>query len=259
MKSYLINLILRGVATVVKRISPSTRAAVFMLLIDPLVQQDKPERALRFLFELENRLYQLEGQTSVRYGGGIHTKHRHTNYHQFFIKNLKPGERALDVGSGNGFLAYDVVTSVKNIRVVGIELNKSNIKFACEHYQHPNLVFIHGDVLKNIPEEKFDVVILSNVLEHIEYRVDLLKKLTKLTHPKRLLIRVPQYDRDWRVPLKDELGVGSRLNKTHFIEYIKEKLLEELSLANLRPTHMEFRWGEIWSIAEPLLVEKNNG
>jgi len=37
-----------------KRISPSTRAAVFVLLIDPLVQQDKPERAPRFLFELEN-------------------------------------------------------------------------------------------------------------------------------------------------------------------------------------------------------------
>lgn len=252
MKSYLINLIFRGAATVVKRISPSTRAAIFMLLIDPVVQQDKPERALRFLFELENRLYQLEGQTSVHYGGGIHTKHQHINYHQFFIKNLKPGERVLDVGSGNGFLAYDAVTSVKNIRVVGVELSKSNVKFACEHYQHPNLVFIHGDVLKDIPEGKFDVVILSNVLEHIEPRLDLLKKLIESTHPKRLLIRVPQYDRDWRVPLKDELGVNSRLDKTHFIEYTKERLLEELFLANLRPTHMEFRWGEIWSIAEPL-------
>ncbi len=252
MKNYLINLIFREVAKVVKTISPSTRVAVFMLLIDPVVQQDKPERALRFLFELENRLYQLEGQTSVRYGGGIHTKHRHINYHQFFIKNLKPGERVLDVGSGNGFLAYDVVTSVKNIRVVGIELDKSNIKFARDHYQHPNLVFIHGDILKNMPEEKFDVVILSNVLEHIKCRVDLLEKLVKLTHPKRLLIRVPQYDRDWRVPLKDELGVNSRLDRAHFIEYTREKFLEELSLANLRPTHMEFCWGEIWSVAEPL-------
>ena len=252
MKSYLINLIFREVAKVVKTISPSTRAAAFMLLIDPLVQQDKPERALRFLFELENRLYQLEGQTSVRYGGGIHTKHRHTNYHQFFIKNLKPGERVLDIGSGNGFLAYDVVASIRNISVVGIELNKSNVKFACEHYQHPNLVFIHGDALKNMPEEKFDVVILSNVLEHIEDRVGFLKNIAKLTHSKRLLIRVPQYDRDWRVPLKDELGVDSRLDKTHFTEYTREKFLEELSLANLQPTHMEFRWGEIWSIAEPL-------
>ncbi|MBA7489480.1 methyltransferase [subsurface metagenome] len=258
MKNYLVDLILRRVATVVKRILPSTRAAAFMLLIGPLVQQDKPERALRFLFELENRLYELEGQTSVRYGGGIHTKHRHTNYHQFFIKNLKPGERVLDVGSGNGFLAYDVVTSVKNICVVGIELNKSNVKFACEHYQHPNLVFVHGDVLKNIPQEKFDVIILSNVLEHIECRVDFLKKLTEFTRPKRLLIRVPQYDRDWRVPLKNELGVDSRLDRAHFIEYTREKFLEELSLANLRPTHMEFRWGEIWSVAEPLSKVKNN-
>ncbi len=258
MKSYLINLIFRRVATVVKRISPSTRAAAFMLLIDPLVQQDKSERALRFLFELENRLYQLEGQTSVRYGNGIHTKHRHINYHQFFIKNLRPGEHILDVGSGNGFLAYDIVISVKNAWVLGIELNKSNVKFACEHYQHPNLAFIHGDVLKDMPEEKFDVVVLSNVLEHFQCRVDFLRNLTKSTHPKRLLIRVPQYDRDWRVPLKDELGVNSRLDRTHFIEYTREKFSKELSLANLRPTHMEFRWGEIWSVAEPLSIVKNN-
>ena len=133
MKSYLINLIFHGVATAVKRISPSTRAAAFMLLIDPLVQQDKSERALRFLFELE-----------------------------------------------------------------------------------------------------------------------------KSTHPKRLLIGVPQYDRDWRVPLKDELGVNSRLDRTHFIEYTREKFLEELSLSNLRPTHMEFRWREIWSVAEPLSIVENN-
>ncbi len=210
------------------------------------------DEALRFLFRLDSALYSLQGQEAIEYDGGIHTKHRHTNYHQFFIRNLKPGERVLDIGSGNGFLAYDVVASVKNISVVGIELNKSNVKFACEHYQHPNLVFIHGDVLKNMPEEKFDAVILSNVLEHIKCRVDLLKKLVKLSHPKRLLIRVPQYDRDWRVPLKDELGVDSRLDKTHFTEYTREKFLEELSLANLQPTHMEFRWGEIWSIAEPL-------
>jgi len=147
---------------------------------------------------------------------------------------------------------------VKNIRIVGIELNKSNVKFACEHYQHPNLVFIHGDALKNIPEEKFDAVILSNVLEHIEYRVEFLKKIVELIHPKRLLIRVPQYDRDWRIPLKDELGVDSQLDKTHFIEYTRERFLEELSLANLQPTHMEFRWGEIWSVVESPSIVKNN-
>lgn len=216
------------------------------------------DEALRFLFRLDSTLYSLQGQKAIEYDGGIHTKHRHINYHQFFIKNLKPEERVLDIGSGNGFLAYDVVSSVKNISVVGIELNESNVKYACERYQHPNLVFIYGDVLKDMPEEKFDVVILSNVLEHIECRVSFLKKLTKLTHAKRLLIRIPQYDRDWRVPLKDELGVDSRLDKTHFIEYSREKFLEELSLADLRPTRMEFRWGEIWSVAEPLCMAENN-
>ena len=36
-----------------------------------------PADSLRILFEIENRIYQLQGQESIRYGNGIHTKHKH--------------------------------------------------------------------------------------------------------------------------------------------------------------------------------------
>ena len=251
-KNRITNLMIYAVAKWLKPLSPSARAEVLMHLIHLSVQHTSPKKTLQFLFELENRLYHLEGQASADYGNGIHTKHRHTSYHQFFINNLKPGERVLDIGCGNGFLSYDMATQVPDVKVVGIELNEKNIKFARTHYQHPNLSFIHGDALKELPNEIFDVVTLSNILEHFEQRVEFLKKIVQQIVPKRLIIRVPLFERDWRVPLKRELGIDYRLDATHFIEYTQEEYFEELRQAGLKATHVEFRWGEIWSVVESL-------
>ncbi len=252
------DLIFRGVAVGLNWLSPASRANLLMELIYPSVQHDTPEEALRFLFEFDNRLYDLQGKMSVRYGHGIHTKHRHINYHQFFIKNLRPGECVLDIGSGNGFLSYDMATQVTNISVVGIELHETNIKFARKHYQHPNLSFIHGNALKDLPNQRFDVVTLSNVLEHLEHRVEFLGKIKRQVRPKYLIIRVPMFERDWRVPLKRELGMDYRLDSTHHTEYSQEDFFDELQQAGLKPAHTEFRWGEIWSVVEPLPNKKNN-
>ena len=251
MTSRVASLIANGAARWLRRLSPARRADTLMNIVRLSVAQTSPKETLEFLFELENRLYSLEGKASVEYGNGIHTKHRHINYHQFFMKNLNAGERVLDIGCGNGLMSYDMVTQVPGVKVVGIELSEANIRFAREHYQHPNLQFIHGDALRQLPNETFDVVTLSNVLEHIEQRVDFLKRVAEQVKPKRLIIRVPLYERDWRVPLKEELGVDHRLDSTHFIEYTQEEFFEELSQAGLKATHVEFRWGEIWSVAEP--------
>lgn len=234
------------------KVSHVAAVEFIMKFITPVVQQSIPEKALKFLFELENRLYILEGTASVRYGNGVHTKHRHINYHQFFINNLTVGDNVLDIGSGIGLLAYDMVRHVPDVKVTGIELNELNVKFASENYRHPNLRFIHGDALTDLPDEKFDVIVLSNVLEHLECRVDFLKKVIVLTCPRQLIIRVPLFERDWRVPLKKELGVEYRLDSTHCIEYLQEEFFSELSCAGLQQKHVEIRWGEIWSVVEPL-------
>ena len=41
-----------------------------------------------------------------------------------------------------------------------------------------NLEFIYGDILEIGNEKKYDVIVMSNILEHIEKRVDFLKKIT---------------------------------------------------------------------------------
>lgn len=242
---------LRPLAAVLNLLSPAMRAQMLMFLVRPMARRADPEGAIRFLFELDERLYALEGETSVRYGGGLHTKHRHINYHDFFVKNLEPGERVLDLGCGNGFLSFDMASRVEGVSVTGIELNEANYKYAREHYKHPKLTFVHGDALKDLPGESFDVVTLSNVLEHIELRVEFLRKVMERIGPKRFIIRVPVFERDWRVPLKKELGMDYRLDGTHFIEYTQEEFFDEIGSAGLKSTHTEFRWGELWCVALP--------
>jgi 2-polyprenyl-3-methyl-5-hydroxy-6-metoxy-1,4-benzoquinol methylase len=207
-----------------------------------------PDQALRFLFRLDNRLYQFEGTKAVEYGDGVHTKHRHTRYHEFFVARVYPGDRVLDIGCGNGVMAYDLADKA-GAKVVGIDIAQEKIKQAQSRYQHQNLQFMVGDILKDLPAEPFDVVILSNVLEHLEARPAFLRQVQKRVHPSRVLLRLPLYDREWRVPLKQELGVEWRLDPTHEIEYTLESFAQEMKEARLNIIHQEVRWGEIWAEA----------
>ncbi|MFH1070346.1 MAG: class I SAM-dependent methyltransferase [Candidatus Glassbacteria bacterium] len=250
MKKVLRALLIEPLALVLRLLPHRVRVNLITEITTRTARFCNPVERLRLLFELDNRLYKLQGQASVEYGGGIHSKHRHLKYHDFFIRHTQPGERLLDIGCGNGAMDYDLVTRVDNLKVVGIEIDPANIEYARRHYIHPNLTFIHGDVLDGFPDGRFDVVTLSNVLEHIEDRVGLLRKVCAQLGPKRIIIRVPSFERDWRVPLKEEVGVDYRLDPTHCIEYTEDVFLEEMRQAGLEKIHLETRWGEIWAVLE---------
>jgi 2-polyprenyl-3-methyl-5-hydroxy-6-metoxy-1,4-benzoquinol methylase len=199
-----------------------------------------PDQALRFLFRLDSRLYTLVGIKAVDYGNGLHTKHWHTRYHDFFVTRVHADERVLDIGCGNGAVAYDLVTRA-GAKVVGIDRSIENITQAQNHYKHPRLSFIVGDALHDLFGSHFDVVVLSNILEHLKARPDFLRLVQEKVDPYRILIRVPLYERDWRVPLKKELGVEWRLDPTHEIEYTLESFTKEAKEAGLKIIHQEVR------------------
>ncbi|MGB9616470.1 MAG: class I SAM-dependent methyltransferase [Desulfomonilaceae bacterium] len=219
------------------------------------VSQESPENGLRLLLELDNALYELQGRLSVAYGGGLHTKHRHTRYHDFFTTRIQEGERVLDLGCGIGALAYDIANR-SGAWVVGIDLNEKHIEVARSRYAHPRITYLLGDVLQSRFQTAFDTVVMSNVLEHLEARPQFLQQTVRVIAPRRFLIRVPSFERDWRIPLKRELGIDYRLDPTHCIEYTLETFREEMEQAGLRIAHLESRWGEIWAEAKPGLTAK---
>lgn len=232
------------------RLSDHDLVEVLLAAVKARVETLTPADALKLLFRLDAEFYPLQGWMSVAYGGGLHTKHRHTKYHDFFTKRVYPGERVLDLGCGNGALSRDVAEK-SGAWVLGIDLNPDHINIAKKTYSHPRVVFEHGDVLTANIQGSFDTVIMSNVLEHLENRSEFLRRVTERIQPRRFLLRVPTFERDWRVPLKAELGIEYRLDPTHCIEYTLETFAEEMAQSGLTIVHQEVRWGEIWAEAVP--------
>ena len=244
-----LQLMLKGIVMRMLRYLPTPHLeSLICQLLSSRTGEMSSAEALRFLFRLDAVLYSLEGQKAIDYDGGIHTKHRHTRYHDFFINNIQPDERILDIGCGIGALAYDVAEK-SQAHVTAIDLNPENIAKASQHYSHPRVRYVVGDVLQELPDGPFDVIVLSNVLEHLKERPAFLRHIQGVVCPSRFLIRVPLFERDWRVPLKKELGVEWRLDSTHETEYTLESFAEEIAAARLTITHQEIRWSEIWAEA----------
>jgi len=157
----------------------------------------------KLALRLHNFSYKLATKFAIKAEGGLHPKHRIMNYHKFFVDNINSKDKVLDIGCGNGALTFEVAKKAK--KVIGIDLDKKNIKIAKKKYWDPNIKYLVGDATKDLPNQKLDAIILSNVLEHIQDRVEFLNKIKNLT-PK-ILIRVPMINRDWITLYKKELGV----------------------------------------------------
>jgi SAM-dependent methyltransferase len=204
------------------------------------------DEALRMLFRLQAALYPVLGRKAVEYGGGTHTKHRHTRYHDFFTSRVRREERVLDVGCGIGAVAFDIAER-SGAWVVGVDLSAENIEAARTRYRHPRVEYRVQDGLRGSHQGRFDVVVLSNILEHLPERPAFLREVQQAVKPSRMLIRVPLFERDWQVPLKRELGVEWRLDTTHETEYTLESFVDEMTKGGCRIVHQEVRWGEIWA------------
>ncbi len=104
------------------------------------------------------------------------------------LSSPKPGTKILDYGCGVGdFLAF---AQNKNLNILGVEPNLNAMKIA-QNKVGKNLIVNYE--LKNI-SEKFDVITLWHVLEHIPDLYEFIEELKKHLNPDgRILIAVPNH------------------------------------------------------------------
>ena len=208
----------------------------------------KPELGLIRLFKIKNKLEWVINERSIAYDSGIHPKHRLTNYHNFFIDRINNGEKVLDVGCGQAIVAASIAEARKKTLVIGIDIKVENISKGRTYIKQKNLKnveLILGDINE---QEKLEVdkVIISNVLEHIENRIQFIKNLKKITKAKCFLIRVPLFERDWQIPLMRELGIDYFSDDDHKIEHSIDEFKKEMLASKLIIKEMKTIWGEIW-------------
>lgn len=197
---------------------------------------------LRILVGLHNFAYHMISFFAS--STGTHPKHEILQYHKFFVENIRAGDEVLDVGCGHGEVSFDVAQ--KAAKVVGIDISPKHITIAQKKYQWENLEFVVGDAITYHWSQTFDVVILSNVLEHIKQRPEFLRRLARVA-PK-ILIRVPMLTRDWLTVYKKNEGLEYRLDNTHYIEYTLEDFRREMALADLEIVQCHINFGELYAV-----------
>lgn len=227
-------------------VPPPLRLGFYTGLLILESRAHNPADGLRRLLILKDRLEWVINERALAYGQGEHPKHRLTGYHNFFINRINDGERVLDVGCGYGAVARSIARQRPKCIVLGMDLNGPRLTQAKNAQNPPNLNFLMGDATREVPLGGWDVVILSNILEHIEERNNFLRSLLQATSASRILIRVPLFERDWQMPLRRELGVAYISDADHKIEHQFSELYAELDGAGLVATEVQTFWGEIW-------------
>ena len=209
------------------------------------------------LFIIRDKLDWVINERAITYGRGEHPKHRLTNYHQFFVDHIEPGSRVLDVGCGYGAVARTIARQVPDSIVLGVELDNTRYLQAVATDNPANLSFANADARNGIIPGKWDVVVMSNVLEHIEDRTGLLRDLVANLSPAKILIRVPLFERDWMIPMRQELGIPYFSDATHFVEHRLSDFTNEMNESGLRIREIFTCWGETWADCRPVTGERN--
>lgn len=205
----------------------------------------------RLILKIHSELYFLIGVLAISKDGDSHPKHAIVNYHSWFLRHLLPKDNVLDIGCGNGHLASKIEDHVNSI--IGIDINQNSISTAEGRTLGPKVTFKCADATKfdfktlSVP---IAVIILSNVLEHIENRAELLRSIRNnvswLSGRKLILIRVPSINRDWLTIYKQQIGVEYRLDKTHYIEYERQELIDEIEKSGLKIIEFNCSFGEYY-------------
>ena len=98
-------------------------------------------------------------------------------------------ESVLDIGCGQGSLLQELCVEFPNIKPYGVNISKSAVELAIQRV--PNGRFWVSDITQQPLSEKYDLVVCSEVLEHIPDDNTTLRNLKQMTG-KYLLISARQ-------------------------------------------------------------------
>lgn len=149
-----------------------------------------------------------------------------TTISEFALKN-RP-KKILDAGCGEGFIVEKLRSENGGIEVIGLDIEKDALKFA--QNLNPGIKFIEGSVYElPFDDDSFDVVILSEVLEHLQSPRKALKEINRVTNS-YCVVSVPnepvfRLGNVARLTYLSDFGNGPG----HINHWSKKKFLELLS------------------------------
>jgi methionine biosynthesis protein MetW len=182
---------------------------------------------------------------------------------QQIVSRLRSGERILDVGCGNGEIAR--LMKERGCAVIGIELAPEKAAKARAYCEEVLVGNVESMPLPFEPQS-FDVLVLSNILEHLRDPVATLHRLAPLLRPGgRALVDLPNVAH-WGIRLRllrgrwdyEDAGI---LDRTHLRFYTRKTAREMLDQAGFEvleddiiPDVPLFRYKRRWALINYLLA-----
>lgn len=162
----------------------------------------------------------------------------------FLKKHIKTSDNILDLGCKFGEISNKIADFAN--KVVGVDIIENDIVIANSRYNKSNLEFVHGDAFEFLQhsQDKFDVIILSHIIEHIDKPVAFLKECA--LHSPNIYIEVPDYDKTYLNHYRTSLN--NKLQYTdadHVWEFDRFELKQIVKDAGWKIVEEECRFGVI--------------
>ena len=166
----------------------------------------------------------------------VHYTLKHSPYgsHMQVLQAIGPGTRVLDLGCSQGLLARAL--RAKGVRIVGVDIGPPElVSRDLEAYHQRDL-----EEPLRIPEERvFDYVVLSDVIEHVKEREQLLRSARRYLKPDGLLLISTPNIAIWfyRLSLlvgRFEYGPRGVLDETHVHLYTRSTFRREVERGGFR-------------------------
>ena len=168
----------------------------------------------------------------------------HRKLAQIYRFLVSPGQKVLEIGCSTG----DLLSRLKPSLGLGIDLSGQMVKHAKKRYG--NIHFIQGDAHHLCFKEKFDVIILSDLVNDLWDVQNVFEEIKKIATPRTRII-INTYSRLWELPLTvaQRLGFATRLLPQNWLT------VEDLTgLLNIADIEVIRHWSEVlWPLKTPLL------
>lgn len=163
---------------------------------------------------------------------------------------LREKAKVLDVGFGHGYALFYLSQRFPQCHFTGIDINKEmveNGQVIASRKRIKNLSFIHGDIQSIELNEKFDVILSADVLEHIHDDLGTVRKLRfMLSDGGNLILHLPKkYSQAWRfLPSFKTYKTPDHVREEYTYEEIN-RLLQQGGF-NIKSIKFSYsKWGEL--------------
>jgi ubiquinone/menaquinone biosynthesis C-methylase UbiE len=176
-------------------------------------------------------------------------RHYHRRLAQIYKFLVAPGQHVLEIGCAQG----DLLAQLQPSHGVGVDFAGEMIERAAA--RHPELHFVQADALDLDLDEKFDVIILSDLVNDLWDVQAVFEQMAHLTTPRTRVI-INTYSRLWEplLALTERLGLA---NPTLYQNWLTTE--DVVNLLNLSGFESIRHWQDIlWPLPTPLLAALAN-